>query len=77
MNLKNRIDQFLTTYSAQLAVFSIGLLIFTLAGIVGYMEKDKRSVEDQMYCDMVEIYENSDGEFGWPPSRTRIDCGES
>jgi len=28
------------------------------------------------YCDMVDAWQDTDGEYGWPPYRENVDCEE-
>jgi len=35
--------------------------------------EDAVQAENQ-YCEMVAIYESSDGQHGWPPYRSEINC---
>ena len=28
------------------------------------------------YCDMVKVFEETGGEYGWPPFREHHDCGD-
>lgn len=35
-------------------------------GWMGNMEHEDRNAERAHYCEMVKIYEDSNGQFGWP-----------
>lgn len=50
------------------AVTALGLLVLS----IGLLENPSR--EQQTYCDMVEIWEQSGGELGWPPYRGKEHC---
>jgi hypothetical protein len=45
-----------------------GYLIVIIAafGIAGMIDYQDESDQQQEYCDMVKVYNNSKGEFGWP-----------
>ena len=57
------------------AYFLLGVLfIVTVAFIAGRMDHDDAVEGQRQYCEMVEIYDRSGGEYGWPPYRGREIC---
>lgn len=60
------------TLSALLwSVFVVILLL--LFGWVGKQESDMAADDNKMYCDMVKLYESSNGANGWPNFK-KEDC---
>jgi len=35
--------------------------------VIGNMEAEDRETARQHYCEMLEIWEETDGQYGWPP----------
>lgn len=35
--------------------------------LIGNMEAEDAKAEREHYCKMLDIYEKTDGEYGWPP----------
>ena len=57
------------------------ILLGTLA-FLAFVWISNSSYEDAIlaennYCSMVDIYESSDGQHGWPPYRSEINCQKS
>jgi hypothetical protein len=53
------------------------VILVALAGAGALTEEDIRG-EQQLYCDMVQLFENSKGEHGWPDyQQARQNCGYS
>lgn len=51
------------------------LVLVALAG-VGTLTEEDIQAEQRMYCDMVQLFESSKGQYGWPDYRhARQDCG--
>lgn len=48
------------------------LLIFTLVGNTDY---DQQLLEEKHYCEMVTLFADTQGAFGWPAYRKEITCG--
>lgn len=63
--------QFITRvfFPVCLATFFIMLLI------VNNMDMRTQADEQNLYCEMVELFEQSKGEFGWPDYQKNVDCG--
>ena len=54
-------------------------LLFTAAlvaalGWAGNADVQEAEAHGSLYCDMVELYESSNGELGWPPYDPQINC---
>lgn len=57
------------------AIIIFGLLAFAATGLL-FMDgrpSDEQAAQDD-YCEMVEIWDRSKGEYGWPPYRGRELC---
>lgn len=55
--------------------FAIGItVLFTTFVLIGSMDMQDESAAERHYCDMVEIFDKSGGEYGWPPYRGREIC---
>ena len=53
----------------------VGLLILTIVlGIVGRIDQTEVISQHEEYCYMVEMYEQSGGENGWPPYKGEGVC---
>jgi len=54
-----------------------GIVAALLAGL--YLTAPN-TIEEQAqidrYCEMVDAWQTSDGEYGWPPYRENVDCEE-
>jgi len=48
-------------------------LVATL-GLAGKADVQEAEAHGSLYCDMVELYESSNGELGWPPYDPDIKC---
>jgi len=59
-------NPYLLTAAAAALVAALGL-----AGKADVQEAEGHGSE---YCDMVELYESSNGELGWPPYDPEIKC---
>jgi len=42
--------------------------------VIGNMEAEDRETARQHYCEMLEIWEETDGEYGWPPYKGKDQC---
>jgi len=54
-------------------------LLFTAAlvaalGLAGKADVEDATAHGSLYCDMVALYESSNGELGWPPYDPAINC---
>ena len=48
-------------------------LVATL-GLAGKADVQEAEAHGSEYCDMVALYESSNGELGWPPYDPAINC---
>ena len=49
-------------------LYAIGAALFlAMLSIVGNMEAEDRRQERDRYCQMLDIWNETDGEYGWPP----------
>jgi len=48
-------------------------LVATL-GLAGKADVEDATAHGSLYCDMVALYESSNGELGWPPYDPNIKC---
>jgi len=49
-------------------LYALGAALFLgMLSIVGNMEAEDKRQERERYCEMVEIYHETDGGAGWPP----------
>jgi hypothetical protein len=54
-------------------------LLFTAAlvaalGLAGNADVEDATAHGSLHCDMVALYESSNGELGWPPYDPEINC---
>ena len=48
-------------------LYAIGAALFlAMLSIVGNMEAEDRKQERQRYCEMLELWNETDGQYGWP-----------
>jgi len=43
-------------------------------GVVGWMDAEEVQAERENYCEMVGIWDDTSGEYGWPPYDGREGC---
>jgi hypothetical protein len=43
-------------------------------GVVGWMDAEDVQAERENYCEMVGIWDDTNGEYGWPPYDGREGC---
>jgi len=56
-------------------IYAIGAALFlAMMSIVGNMNAEDKRQERERYCEMVDIYNETGGEYGWPPYRDNIEC---
>ena len=49
-------------------LYALGAALFlAMMSIVGNMNAEDKKAERDRYCEMLEIWEETDGEYGWPP----------
>ena len=49
-------------------LYALGAALFlAMLSIVGNMEAEDRKQERDRYCQMLELWNDTDGEYGWPP----------
>jgi len=52
-----------------------GLILFAaVMGWVGTADVEEEKRQQESYCEMVEIWDESGGEYGWPPYDGREGC---
>jgi hypothetical protein len=57
------------------ALYAVGAAAFlAMMSWVGNMEAQDRKAELENYCEMVAIWDESNGEYGWPPYDGREGC---
>lgn len=44
--------------------------------LVGHSDYNAEKEDERMYCEMVGIYKESGGQYGWPPYNSSINCKE-
>ena len=52
--------------SADMVCIGVVALFVLAACVVGTMEYGDEERQQVLYCDMVQIYQESDGMYGWP-----------
>ena len=53
-------------YIVNLYVVAVTLFAVVMACVVGSMDYEAEERQAQLHCDMVKIFIESDGEYGWP-----------
>jgi len=49
-------------------LYALGAALFlAMLSIMGNIEAEDRRQERDRYCDMVDMWNETDGEYGWPP----------
>ena len=49
-------------------LYAIGAALFlAMLSIVGNMNAEDKRQERERYCQMLELWNDTDGEYGWPP----------
>lgn len=48
--------------------------IIWLMNIAGQVDQIDEEIAGREYCNMVELFEDSAGEYGWPPYRDDVQC---
>ena len=49
-------------------LYAIGAALFlAMLSIVGNMNAEDKRQERERYCEMLDIWNETDGEYGWPP----------
>lgn len=52
----------------RLLIYAAAAILFvSTMSIIGNMEKADAEAERELYCEMVETYHETGGEYGWPP----------
>lgn len=52
-----------------------GLILFTaVMGWVGSMDRADAEREQSHYCEMVQLWEETNGDAGWPPYKGKNQC---
>ena len=55
--------------------FSAGILILLMIYLAeGSISSTGEELEQNQYCEMVQLYRRSEGEFGWPPYKGEEQC---
>jgi len=56
-------------------MYALGAAAFlAMMSVVGNMEAQDRQAERENYCEMVGIWDDTNGEYGWPPYDGREEC---
>jgi len=56
-------------------IYALGAAAFIgMMAMVGNMQAQDRKAELENYCEMVAIWDESNGEYGWPPYDGREEC---
>jgi len=45
----------------------LGLAMLVLYGLAGNMDVENEKAKQTRYCEMVELWNETDGDAGWPP----------
>jgi hypothetical protein len=53
---------------------AIGLALLIAYGLAGNGDIAEAERQHERYCDMVGAWQDSDGEYGWPPYRENVTC---
>ena len=53
--------------------FLIAALLIALYGWVGAMDAEEEQRQQDRYCEMVELYEETNGDAGWPAYKGKCD----
>jgi len=49
-------------------LYALGAALFlAMLSIVGNMNAEDKRQERERYCQMLELWNDTDGEYGWPP----------
>jgi len=49
-------------------LYALGAALFlAMLSIVGNMNAEDKRQERERYCQMLELWNETDGEYGWPP----------
>jgi len=49
-------------------LYALGAALFlAMLSIVGNMNAEDKRQERERYCEMLDIWNETDGEYGWPP----------
>jgi len=56
-------------------LYALGAALFlAMLSIVGNMEAEDKRQERDRYCQMLELWNETDGEYGWPPYKGKDQC---
>jgi len=56
-------------------MYALGSAAFLgMMAVVGNMEAQDRNAERENYCERVAIWDDTSGEYGWPPYDGREGC---
>ena len=51
-------------------LYALGAALFlAMLSIVGNMNAEDKRQERERYCQMLELWNDTDGEYGWPPCK--------
>jgi len=51
----------------------IGLVFLGMYGLVGTMDVEEEQLQQDRYCEMVQLYKDTNGEAGWPAYKGECD----
>lgn len=55
-------------------VILIVIFFICLMGIVGQMDVEEEQRQDQEYCEMIKLWEETKGQVGWPAFKSKEGC---
>jgi hypothetical protein len=55
-------------------VILIAIFFIVMMGIVGQMDVEEEQRQDQEYCDMIKLWEETKGQAGWPAFKSKEGC---
>ena len=55
-------------------VILIAIFFIVLMGIVGQMDVEEEQRQDQEYCEMIKLWEETKGQAGWPAFKSKEGC---
>ena len=62
---------------ARLYMFAVTLFAIAVACVVSTMDYEAEARQAQLHCDMVALFEKSDGQAGWPDyNNTKETCDD-
>lgn len=56
-----------------ITLFIIAAICSVAVSIISYTDYSELEMQHQHYCEMVQIFKSSGGEYGWPPYKGECD----